>query len=215
MANKKNRKKSKNVHGTDNVVEKRTNNHKEIIMLENNMERIAGAISSGKELNPQLSRNLKYPCVICNSSVKSNQQGLHCDLCQKWCHRSCDGMDSVTYKIYEENNSNPNITSQPDWYCLFCTMKFHYDNIPFTLSDNFELESINNSDTMEFCESLPTLEEIYETNKFSNYPCQGNETSIPSNLSSKYRTVKEFQRLKNEKNFNIFHSNVNGLESVE
>ena len=159
------------------------------------MERIAGAISSGKELNPQLSRNLKYPCVICNSSVKSNQQGLHCDLCQKWCHRSCDGMDSVTYKIYEENNSNPNITTQPDWYCLFCTMKFHYDNIPFTLSDNFELENINNSDTMEFCESLPTLEEIYETNKFSNYPCQGNETSIPSNLSSKYHTVKEFQRM--------------------
>ena len=146
MANKKNKKKIKNVPNPTNVVEKRTKNHKEMIALETNIQRIAGAIISGKELNPPPSRKLKYPCVICNNSVNSNHQALQCDLCQKWCHRSCDGMDASTYKLYEENNNNPDINNDPDWYCLFCTMKFNYDNIPFTLSDNFELENVNNSD---------------------------------------------------------------------
>ena len=53
MANKKNKKTSKNKPKVENkVVDKRSSNHKEMIALENNMERISGAISSGKELNP-------------------------------------------------------------------------------------------------------------------------------------------------------------------
>ena len=98
MANKKNKQKSnKKTRDATNVVENRTKDHKEIISLEHNIERIAGAISSGKDLNPPPTRNLKYPCTICNKSVNSNQQALFCDLCQKWCHRSCDGMDTATY----------------------------------------------------------------------------------------------------------------------
>ena len=116
MANKKNKKKIKNVPNHTNVVEKRTKNHKEIIALESNMERIAGAIISGKELNPPSSRKLKYPCAICNKSVNCNHQGLQCDRCQKWCHRSCDGMDVATYKMYEENYNNPNINPNPQTY---------------------------------------------------------------------------------------------------
>ena len=56
------------------------------------------------------------------------------------------------------------------------------------------------------------MEEIYETNKFSSYPNRCEE-DLPSNLSSKYHSVSEFQKLRIEKNSNIFHSNVNGLES--
>ena len=215
MANKKNKKKAKNVSNTTaNVVEKRTKNHKEIIALDNNIERICGAIASQQELNPPPTKNWKHPCVICNKSVNNNQKSLHCDLCEKWCHRSCDGMDEATYDEYDKKNKNPSIvTDNEPWYCLYCTMKYHYETIPFTLIDNYELTNINNSENMEFCKSLPTLEEIYETNKFSSYPNDTNEASLPSNLSSKYHTVREFQELRLGKNFNIFHSNVNGLES--
>ena len=127
MGNKKNRRKVKNVpKSATNVVEKRTKNHKEIIALENNIQRISGAIRSQKELNPPPSKNLKNPCVICNKSVNKNQQSLQCDLCQKKCHRSCDSMDVDTYNKYDEMNKNPDITDQPDWYCLYCTMIFHH-----------------------------------------------------------------------------------------
>ena len=102
MGNKKNKRKRKNVSNSAfKVVEKRTKNHKELIALENNIERISAAIGSQQELNPLASKNWKNPCVICNKSVNYNQQSLQCDLCQKTCHRSRDGMDVGTY---EESN---------------------------------------------------------------------------------------------------------------
>ena len=134
MGNKKNKRKAKTTSNDPaDVVEKRTKNHKELIALENNIERISGAIGSQQVLNPPPPKHWKYPCVICNKSVNANQQSLHCDLCQKWCHRSCDGMDEVTYKEYDDRNQNSNLIDQPDWHCLYCTMKFHHEHIPFIL----------------------------------------------------------------------------------
>ena len=118
-------------------------------------------------------------------------------------------MTQEMYEYYVNNNDNPDVT----WHCLYCTMKFHHQHIPFTLSDNNEIDNINISDTMKFCESLPTLEEIYETSKFSSFPKPMEEASLPNNLNSKYHSIYDFQKLKIQKNFNIFHANVNGLES--
>ena len=66
---------------------------------------------------------------------------------------------------------------------------------------------------MKFCEHLPKLEDIFEASKFSSYPNRNDEITLPSNLNSKYHSVYDFQKLKIQKNFNIFHSNVNGIES--
>ena len=118
-------------------------------------------------------------------------------------------MDVETYNYWITTNDNPEIT----YDCLYCTMKKNHENFPFTLAENSEIENINNSDNMKFCESLPTLEEIYETNNFSSYPQPLEEATLPSNLNSKYHRVSDFQKLKIEKNFNIFHANVNGLET--
>ena len=95
MANKKNKKNKKKDPKVDNeVIDKRSSNQKEMIALENNMERIAGAILSDKELNPP--NNFKWPCVICNKNVLSNQNGITCDHCDRWCHRQCDAMSQET-----------------------------------------------------------------------------------------------------------------------
>ena len=66
---------------------------------------------------------------------------------------------------------------------------------------------------MKFCEFLPTFEIISETSKFSNFSSRDVDNELPSLLNSKYHSVYDFQKLKIQKNFNIFHSNVNGLES--
>ena len=118
-------------------------------------------------------------------------------------------MSPEMYEYYVDNQDNHEVT----WHCLYCTMKFNHQHIPFTLSDNNDIDNINNSDTMKFLESLPSLEEIYETSNFSSFPKPMEEASLPSNLSSKYHSIREFQKLKIQKNFNIFHANVNGLES--
>lgn len=158
-------------------------------------------------LNPPT--KFKDPCSICNKKVLNNQNAIECNTCEKWTHRKCEGMDMETYNYYISTNDNPEIT----YSCLYCTMLENHTNFPFTLADNSEIDNINNSDNMHFCESLPTLEEIYETNNFASYPQPLEEATLPSNVSSKYYSVTDFQKLKIEKNFNIFHSNVNGLES--
>ena len=214
MGNKKNKKNKKVVpKAANNVIDQLSNNNKDIIALENNMERISGAILSGKALNPPLSKNLQWPCVICNKNVLSNQNGITCDNCGKWCHRHCDAMSQETYNKYVENYNNPEITVKAKWYCLYCTMVYNNEHIPFTLCENHDLNNFNNSDNMSFCENLPSLEDIHETSKFSAFPKPMEEASLPSNLNSKYHSVRDFQKLKIENNFNIFHANVNGLES--
>jgi hypothetical protein len=180
------------------------------IKLENTLERIAGSILLNEDLNPPPPKNLKWPCSICNKNVLGNQAAIKCDTCQKWCHIKCDGRVSLKdYEFYKRNNDVPEV----DWHCLCCTMKSQYSIFPFTLSDSSELNKINNSDSMEFCNYIPSLEIIQETSSYAKYSLPDLESTLPNLLNSKYHSVHEFQKQKIDKNFNIFHSNVNGLES--
>lgn len=176
------------------------------IKLENNMERIAGSILSGKVLNPTC--KLKYPCSICNKNCLNNQACIQCSKCDKFCHIKCDGTSLANYRYYQETQDNPNIY----WYCLVCTMQYHHEHIAFTLSNDTELVNINNSDNMEFTNVLPTLETIHETSSYSKYSLPDDDF-FPKHLNSNYTSVYDFQKLKIEKDLNIFHANVNGLES--
>ena len=136
------------------------------IKLQNIINRIAGAILAGKNLNPEPTRNIKWPCVICNRPVQNNQKALECDACQKWCHLNCDGRVTLSeYEFYENNQNNPEV----QWHCLYCTLKEKYNIIPFALSDTDELVKINSSDTMEFCKTIPSLEIIQETSSYEKY----------------------------------------------
>ena len=140
MANKKNKKKNES---QKKIVNKKSQeNQAAEIAYQNNVERISGAILLGVDLNPK--NRLKYPCAICNKSVQNNQHGITCDQCGKWCHRKCDAMTLEMYEFYVNNNDNPEVT----WQCLYCTMKFHHQHIHFTLSDNNDIDNVNNSDTV-------------------------------------------------------------------
>ena len=177
----------------------------------NNMDRIAGAILSDQKLNPP--NKLKNPCAICNKNCLKKQVFVNCNACGKDFHIKCDGATVKQCNEYKKLQKDDPLHNNLQWNCLYCTMKKNYENIAFTLSDSQDLENINNSDNMKFCEHLPKLEDVFETTKFSNFPNSNAEFSLPSNLNSKYHSVYEFQKLKIQKNFNIFHSNVNGIES--
>ena len=81
MANKKLKK--KNSSSQKKVVNKLSKENQAVeIAYENNLERISGAILLGVDLNAN--SNLKYPCVICNKSVQSNQNGRGVGLFGLW-----------------------------------------------------------------------------------------------------------------------------------
>ena len=173
---------------------------------ERNCYRIIQALSTETELNVQ--NNLRWPCSICNRNVTESMKGIRCDNCKKWCHIKCDGTSAEEYENMVMNE-NVNV----DWHCLYCTLKFNHENFAFTLINDDEMDKVNNSDSMRFCEFLPSLECIAETDKFLNIPNDDFDESISSMLNSKYYNVNDFQKLDFQNKLNIFHSNVNGLES--
>ena len=90
-------------------------------------------------------------------------------------------------------------------------MKDRQNHIPFFHCDASELYNINNSDDLDFCKYLPSLEIVHQTSSFSKYNLPDVD-DIPILTTSKYHKVSDFHKLNKQANLNIFHSNVNGLE---
>ena len=177
---------------------------------------INNIISEDLDLKPKKmpTRNLKFPCSICNSSVMKNQKAVQCDTCNLWAHIKCDGTSEATYNKMLENADN-----EP-WQCLVCTIRYHHIIFPFILSNDVDLDNIINSDSMNMYEMLPKFEIIAEISKFSNLGNNDIDTNIPNNVNCKYYSVNDFHKQlaenenkKKDNKFNIFHSNVNGLDT--
>ena len=58
---------------------------------------------------------------------------------------------------------------------------------------------------MGFLESLPNVEVVSKTSKFSNLSMK----ELPYKTSCKYYPVNVYQDLDRSNNFNIFHTNIN------
>ena len=162
------------------------------VKLQQTFNRVISAIKVDQPLNK--TNKLAHPCSLCNRNVTDS--GIVCDTCNKWCHPKCDGMSQKEFQYYVNTSDDPNVK----WHCLYCTVKFHRKNIPFTLSDSHELEKINQSDSMSFCELLPSEDIISETSKFESL-AQDLDTDIPILLNSKYYSVEAVQKLKKAEKF--------------
>ena len=86
-------------------------------------------------------------------------------------------------------------------------------NFPFTSLNNVELTNLYSSDTISFLKSLPNFEIVSEVSKFSNLQSVEVDLNMAFQTDCNYYSVKEYQKLKNKRHFNLFHSNVNSLEA--
>ena len=128
-----------------------------------------------------------------------------CDICDKWIHIVCN---NTTTDEYEQ------LKNQDDmWVCFLCNVKNNLLNVPFTICDNTELSNINTCNSMSFLNALPSIDVANETVNFSYTASNEIDVELPSNTDSRYYSVTEFQKLNKPKNLNIFHTNINGLES--
>lgn len=165
------------------------------------------------------SRNLKYPCSICNNSVMSNQKSIECTSCGLYAHTKCDGTSDEEYlRLMEEFTNLKDEGSSSlgtPWFCLKCRIRSNHIIFPFTLCDNVLLDNIANSDSMRFLETLPTFDTLSEISKFNNLKASDIDANLNSNVNCKYYSVTDAHKLlaKSKHNLNIFHSNVNGLET--
>ena len=86
-------------------------------------------------------------------------------------------------------------------------------NLPFSYLTNNDLNNLNSYDSMKFLNSLPNLDIITEVSKFSNLQSAEVDLNMAYQTECNYYSVSEYQKLDLKKKFNIFHSNVNSLES--
>ena len=167
-----------------------------------NIESIIDNIENSR---PKPRSCVKFPCGICYKSVRKNQKAVQCDSCDLWVHIGCNGTSNKEYELLKNSDDL--------WHCMLCIVKENLQNVPFTRCDNSELTNIYSSNSMKFINSLPSLEIHDETSKFSNLSLNEIYDEISIKSSSKYHSVNEFQLLNKSKSLNIFHTNINGLES--
>ena len=137
---------------------------------------------------------VKFPCGNCNKSGKNNHKATQCDSCDLWIQIVCNDISDAEYECLK--------TEDDPWY-----------NVPSTRCDNSELNNINTSNSMSFLESLPNVEIVNEASQFSNVSLNEASMEIPSKSCSNYYSVEYFKLLNIPQKFNIFHTNINGLES--
>ena len=66
---------------------------------------------------------VKQPCGICLKAVAKIHSATQCDLCDKWIHIKCNGIDKLTYEKVKTLNTS---------YCLNCTKTFlSFSNISY------------------------------------------------------------------------------------
>ena len=149
--------------------------------------------------------SVKDPCGICYKIVKTNQRAIQCDCCESWVHITCN---DISPTVYEHLKYKSDL-----WHCLVCSIITNLDSMPFTVCNNLELTNINNSDSMRFLESLPNVDIVEQIVSFTEHASNDSNIELPAKGTCKYYSVKKYQLLNKKSNFNIFHSNIIGLES--
>ena len=91
-----------------------------------------------------------------------------------------------------------------------------YENLPlpFNSCSSNELKLINSIDTF-FNLDEPILNNSQDNNEIKalNLCDDDLETKLTNLIDCKYYSINEIQNINQDKNFNIFHNNVNGLET--
>ena len=98
-------------------------------------------------------------CLECNTLVEANEDGLSCDGCQRWCHRTCG--TGISKKRYKQLQKKVNF----EWRCSICKSCSVVNIRP-----NFESSRRSMNDA--------TTDRGHFTLELSGVPAIGNERSV-------------------------------------
>ena len=60
----------------------------------------------------QEQKSEKDECKICHVKVLDNEKAIKCDICERWCHIKCIGMEEKAYKFH--------CREELQWVCTPC-----------------------------------------------------------------------------------------------
>ena len=100
-------------------------------------------LSGDVECNPG---PVRHPCTECCKSVRSNQQGIYCDWCERWTHAACCSVSSKEYNHLSSQGEDH------EWICPTCLrteLPYADNSLDISQASNINLFVLNMSDTSE------------------------------------------------------------------
>ena len=155
------------------------------------------------------------PVVFVKKNVNKNQKAILCSNCAHWIHIKCNGTSIMDYNQMIEYNStlSDEEIENCEWLCNKCQILKTSQIFPYGLESNIELLNINYADSMKSLENLPTFDITSQAANFDSLKQYDIDENIIDNLNSRYYSAQEFQLLTANNTFNVFHTNLDGLES--
>ena len=130
-------------------------------------------------------RKFKFPCGICEKSVNKNQKSMHCDSCNFWIHKSCEGLTEDEFqRLVEEDDDIP-------FSMLTCKIKQNAEIFPFGLLSKFELLDLYGIDLPSLVETFPCFETRSRLTMLPNISDFDIDENLISTISSKYYDLNE------------------------
>ena len=62
-------------------------------------------------------RNSNESCPLCSRKVTDSCKALHCDLCSRWSHQTCENVTDSTYNAITNCKPHEHVA----WYCKLCS----------------------------------------------------------------------------------------------
>src|SRR3989442_1058608 len=53
-------------------------------------------------------------CKVCDTNIKTEDEGIECEICEKWFHANCEGMSGAEYEFLKAHYKSLH------WYCEDC-----------------------------------------------------------------------------------------------
>ena len=131
---------------------------------------------------------IKYPCLFCTKSVRSNQNAILCTFCHKWSHLVCG---NVTPNVFE---------SESDWICSLCI----FEQMPFKNDLTFYDNSSNlEKDLSEKEKTKITCNHNDSTTRGCDFPKEKGITVAHLNIRSLKNKISDLQSFLSENSYDL------------
>ncbi len=132
------------------------------------------------ELNPG---PVRYPCGVCEKSVRSGVKAICCDMCDVWYHVKCLAMSNTMYNVMKNTSTS--------WICCQCGIP----NFDSTLFENTEIDISNSFDVLN--SSSSSIDSVISSPRHTSSPIHGRQPA-PSKLRNLKTLVLNAQSVNNK-----------------
>ena len=62
----------------------------------------------------------QHPCIVCEKKVGEKENGVQCEICEKWWHAACARLRQEEYNVVQESATKDEQVLH--WHCAECNM---------------------------------------------------------------------------------------------